>query len=397
MRDGEIVEQGPTDQILHHARHPYTAMLLTAVQRKPTAGAIAPPLPNAVSKTASATAASGRPILKVDAVSASYAKPGFLRGPAEVARALHPTSLHLNRNETLAIVGESGSGKSTLARVIAGLHAPLEGSVELAGEVLAGRAGGRSREQLRRVQIIFQSPELSLNPRQSVGDAIGRALNFYLPIKGQARHDRVSALLQMVGLQPDFAARMPQELSGGQRQRVSIARAFAAQPDIVLCDEILSALDSVVAARILDLIRNLQRDSGACFIFISHDLATVAAIADRVAVMYAGRIMELAPTSELFRAPQHPYTRLLLQSMPELRRGWLESIPSDSGPAGTPRLGAATGCPFQPRCPRRTDLCERELPELRAVTESERLVACHFPALDGAVTLRETTIRTASE
>jgi peptide/nickel transport system ATP-binding protein len=376
MKDGAVVEEGPTAEIIARPREDYTRELIDAVK------------PGLAVRDADLVAAVPEPLLAVERVSASFARSSFLAKADLAANVLQEVDLTIGRREVVALVGESGSGKSTLARVIAGLHAPLFGKVVLDGRPLAPRARRRDREMLRRIQIIFQSPDLSLNPEQPIGEAIGRPLKFYFGLQGRRRTERVAELLLMVGLAADHAARYPAELSGGQRQRVAIARAFAARPDLVLCDEILSSLDTIVASQVLTLMRDLRSRHDVAYLFISHDLATVAAIADRVVVLYAGRVCESGPAASVFGGPAHPYTALLLASVPALRQGWLEEVV-----AARPSTGAQTGvgvprdrgCPFRTRCalaiPERCDrqppperrlapghvaYCHREVTELRA-------------------------------
>ena len=390
MHRGRAVEEGTTAAILTAARRDYTRTLLAAVKPKPGAlpagvasamkesppagMAVAmedsPPAGMAVamkestparvavatedSPPAGAHPPAAAPVLAVRAVDASYERPRPFRQLARERHVLHGVDLEVHPREVLAVVGESGSGKSTLARVVAGLHPPLAGQVALDGEALAGRARRRSREQLRRIQIVFQSPEQSLNPERRVGEALARPLRLYFGMSGSAQADRIAELLEMVGLDPDFAGRFPAELSGGQRQRVSIARAFAARPDVILCDEVLSALDTVVASRILELMKALRERHRVAYLFISHDLSTVASIADRVAVMYAGRIVDAGPTGAVFAPPHHPYTQLLIGSVPALRQGWLEEVVASREAEAGMRSNAMLHdlpCPFRRRCP----------------------------------------------
>ena len=370
MHRGRAVEEGTTAAILTAARRDYTRTLLAAVKPKPgaTPASVAvameesPPAGVAVAMEESPPAgvAGGMedsppaPVLAVRAVDASYERPRPFRQLARERHVLHGVDLEVHPREVLAVVGESGSGKSTLARVVAGLHPPLAGEVALDGEALAGRARRRSREQLRRIQIVFQSPEQSLNPERRVGEALARPLRLYFGMSGSRQADRIAELLEMVGLDPDFAGRFPAELSGGQRQRVSIARAFAARPDVILCDEVLSALDTVVASRILELMKALRERHRVAYLFISHDLSTVASIADRVAVMYAGRIVDAGPTGAVFAPPHHPYTQLLIGSVPALRQGWLEEVVASREAEAGMRSNAMLHdlpCPFRRRCP----------------------------------------------
>jgi peptide/nickel transport system ATP-binding protein len=344
LRHGHIVEQGPAGEIIRAAKHEYTRALLSAVRVIPEVGDSGPVRKIAVPKS---------PALQLQDIAASYLKRGIGRVWPENSLVVRDISLDITPGETLALVGESGSGKSTLARVIAGLLPAARGKIVLGGEILGPRVRDRTKEQLRRVQIVFQSPEQALNPRQRVGEAIGRALRFYFGAGASERSGRVAELLDLVGLPAAFARKFPDELSGGERQRVAIARALAAKPEIILCDEFLSALDTLVATKILQLMADLRDSQSVGYVFISHDLATVATIADRVAVMYAGQVVEIGKTADIFKAPHHPYTNLLIRSVPELRTDWLEETIRDrpvkaGGPA--PRMARDEGCPFRGRC-----------------------------------------------
>ncbi|MBN35752.1 MAG: ABC transporter [Rhodospirillaceae bacterium] len=345
MNQGDVVEEGLTDKILNSATEEYTRTLLGAVKPKPTRE----------TATSEWNPAEGQePIMTVRDMDSTYERPGFFATVEREQYVLHDIDLDVYPREVLAVVGESGSGKSTLARVMAGLQPSLRGELTLGGEVLPEHSRKRTKEQLRRIQIIFQSPDQSINPEKRVDDAIGRPLELYFGMHGSEKHDRVAELLEMVGLDADYAGRFPSELSGGQRQRVSIARAFAAKPDVILCDEVLSALDTVVAARVLELMKNLREQHQVAYVFISHDLSTVASIADRVAVMYAGRIIDAGLTKEVFAPPHHPYTQLLINSVPALRRGWLEEVigsrETEAGMRSNVMLHDVP-CPFRMRCP----------------------------------------------
>ena len=220
----------------------------------------------------------------------------------------------------------SGSGKSTLARLLCGLMPPQRGSVAFQGTPLPADFRRRSREQLRRMQMIYQLPDTALNPRHTVGLILGRVVDFYFGLRGAAQRRRVDELLDRVGLPRDFARRRPGELSGGQKQRVCIARALAAEPDVVICDEVTSALDPLVADEILGLLEQLQERTGVAYIFITHDIGVVRRVADEVAVLENGRIVALGPLSKVFAPPLHPYTQLLLSSVPQMRTDWLTDI-----------------------------------------------------------------------
>ena len=283
-------------------------------------------------------------------------------------RAVDGVSLSLRRGETLAVVGESGCGKSTVARLVAELDRPTSGSV-----VYAGDESGRGR----RVQMIFQDPYASLNPRWREGDIIAEPMRVAGTMTDrQAIDDRVGVLLTRVGLSPEDKQKYPHAFSGGQRQRISIARALAGEPEFIICDEPTSALDVSVQAQILNLLRDLQRRLGLTYLFISHDLAVVYHVADVVAVMYLGRVCETSPTGSLFARPRHPYTRLLLDAVPDIEMSGRERRPL-TGELPDP-INAPTGCAFHPRCPFAEDRCRRERPELLAIDDA--FVACHAVA-----------------
>lgn len=314
LKGGEVQEEGPVEQILHHARHPYTRELLAAFEPVPYASA-----------ARFDTAASKRPILEVRDVVAGYGATGRDGLPAKLA--LRNVSCQLERGQNLGVIGESGSGKSTLARAIAGLLPPVSGKVLLDAHALAPEARLRDKEELRRLQIVFQLADTALNPQRSVGDIIGRPLTFYHGQKGAVRETQIDALLDMVRLPRAMKHRLPGELSGGQKQRVNLARALAAKPEVILCDEITSALDTVVAAAVIELLKELQRELHLSYVFISHDLSTVQAICDDVMVMYNGAVVERLPAAQLHGGAQHPYSKLLFSSVPKLDTGWLDSVP----------------------------------------------------------------------
>ncbi len=376
MNQGHVVEQGETSRILDDAREDYTRTLLGAV--KP------PPSPERTVVDRSVTS-DGEPVVSVTHTSASYARQTLFGTIEREQYVLHDIALDVWSREVLAVVGESGSGKSTLARVMAGLHPPLPGArITLDGDLLAGRARRRTRDQLRRIQIIFQSPDQSLNPERRVDDAIGRPLELYFGMSGSEKYDRIADLLEMVGLDPDYAGRFPAELSGGERQRVSIARAFAAEPDVILCDEVLSALDTVVAARVLELMKELRESHQVAYVFISHDLSTVASIADRVAVMYAGRIVDAGYTNDVFAPPHHPYTQLLISSVPALRQGWLEEVitsrEAEAGMRSNVMLHDRP-CSFRMRCPLAIPgTCETEPAPAREMGQGHIVMCQHDEA-----------------
>ena len=239
---------------------------------------------------------------------------------------LHGVGVEVPRGRTVAVVGESGSGKSTLARVICGLLPPSKGRISFCGQPLPPTLEARPKELLRRLQMIYQSPDTALNPRRRVRDILGRPLESFRGLRGAARDRRVDELLHLIELDGRFAGRLPGELSGGQKQRVCIARALAAEPELVICDEVTSALDQIVAEGILRLLLRLQRELGVSYLYITHDLATVRAIADRVVVMHQGKVVEQGPKHEILSPPHDPYTELLLSSVPQMQVGWLENV-----------------------------------------------------------------------
>jgi peptide/nickel transport system ATP-binding protein len=298
LRYGELVEQGPTRQILYEPREEYTRALVNVRRVELNKEHHAP----------------GQPAAEVRGVTAAYGK--FI--------ALEDISIRLEPSTTLAVVGESGSGKSTLARVITGLLPATSGEIALRGERLPGQLKDRTKDQLRRLQLIYQMPDVALNPRQTIEDIIGRPLSFYFGRNGQERRRRVEELLDSVELPKAFARRYPAELSGGQKQRVCIARALAAEPEVIICDEVTSALDAQVADGVLRLLLRLQDETEMSYLFITHDLATVKAIADSIVVMHQGRVVEQGPKHEVLSPPHDPYTELLLSSVPEMEVGWLD-------------------------------------------------------------------------
>jgi peptide/nickel transport system ATP-binding protein len=285
------------------------------------------------------------PLLRLERVSRDFdvSRPWLNRvlehEPRRLLRAVDEVSFEVEAGETLALVGESGCGKSTVARLIVGLYAPSEGRIQFHG---------------RRLQMIFQDPYASLNPRWRVRDIVAE------PIRFLGTSARVEEMLVQVGLSPDDGDKYPHEFSGGQRQRISIARALAGEPDFLVCDEPTSALDVSVQAQILNLMSELQRRLGLTYLFISHNLAVVSQVADRVGVMYLGRIVELAPAPVLFARPRHPYTRMLLDAVPDLGMSGKPRTPV-RGEVPNP-LAPPSGCTFHPRCPHANDRCQREVP-----------------------------------
>jgi len=279
-------------------------------------------------------------------------------------RAVDGVSLHLHRGETLGLVGESGCGKSTLGRSVLRLLQPTSGSVKLDGVELTSLSQRALRPLRRRMQMVFQDPYGSLNPRMTVGEIVGEPFAIHRAASGQERRRRVLRLLEQMGLGEDACDRAPHELSGGQRQRVGIARALALDPELVVADEPLSALDVSIQAQIVNLLSDLQRERGLAYLFIAHDLRIVEYLSTRVAVMYLGKIVETAPSEALYRGPRHPYTRALLSAVPspdpERRRSRILLGGEPPSPAAPP-----PGCSFHPRCPRAFDRCRVEVPLLR--------------------------------
>jgi peptide/nickel transport system ATP-binding protein len=299
LRHGRLVEWGGTEQIIKEPRQEYTNALVSVheidhPEQRP----------------------GDTPFLSVKNVTAAYG--------GGIVKVLKNVSVDIHPGQTLAVVGESGSGKSTLARAVTGLLPPMEGSITFGGKQLANRLADRSKDDLRQLQMIYQMADVAMNPRQPVATIIGRPLEFYFGLKGTERDRRVAELLDKIEMGKGFADRYPAELSGGQKQRVCIARALAAQPRLIICDEVTSALDPLVANGILKLLLELQKEEGVAYLFITHDIATVRSIADSIAVMYRGEVVRYGPKSQVLAPPFDPYTDLLLASVPEMEIGWLD-------------------------------------------------------------------------
>ena len=295
-------------------------------------------------------------------------------------KAVDDISFSIRRGETLGLVGESGCGKSTTGRTILQLYRPTAGSVFFEGQDLSKMKGEQLRRMRRKMQMIFQDPYASLNPRMTAGNIVGEPLEVHGVAKGKERRERVQELLQLVGLNPYFINRYPHEFSGGQRQRIGVARALALNPSFIVCDEPISALDVSIQAQVVNLLEDLQEEFGLTYLFIAHDLSMVRHISDRVAVMYLGKIMELTDRNELYNNPLHPYTQALLSAVPipdpvveeTRKRIILEGdVPSPANPPA--------GCNFSTRCPRALDVCHEEEPEFKEVGP-EHWVACHLIA-----------------
>ena len=369
---GEIQEHGNAGQVINQPSHDYTRRLMAAVRPLPAAGQ---------GDETSGEHRRDTPALEVKNIIAGYGRKQADGTPAiTVLRDVHMT---IERGHTVGIIGESGCGKSTLARVMSGLLPASKGEVLLDGEALQPDLRKRSRNQLQKIQFVFQMADTALNPRQRIDQILGRPLEFYLGLKGHEKRRRIAELLQMVELPQEFAGRYPEELSGGQKQRVNLARALAASPEVLLCDEVISALDTIVGANIIELLKRLRKQTGVSFVFISHDLSTVASFADEIVVLYAGRVVEQGKTDHVLAPPYHPYTRLLISSVPELRVGWLEeTMQTQEAQAGIDRVVKLTdiGCPFFDRCPIAIeDTCDREAPPIRNIGDGHT-IACHRSA-----------------
>ncbi|WP_299738636.1 ABC transporter ATP-binding protein [uncultured Roseobacter sp.] len=301
LQQGATVEYGTTDQIINHPQEDYTKALVSVrsiqhEEKQPTE----------------------TPVLRVEGITARYKGTNF--------DVLKNINVELHPGQTLAVVGESGSGKSTLARVITGLLPPSAGKITFDGRELTPDLPTRPLEDLRELQMIYQMADTAMNPRQTVGTIIGRPLEFYFGLKGAEKQKRIQELLDEIELGEGFQDRYPAELSGGQKQRVCIARALAAKPKLIICDEVTSALDPLVADGILKLLLNLQKIEDVAYLFITHDLATVRAIADSIAVMFQGEVVRYGPKSQVLSPPFDDYTDLLLSSVPEMKLGWLEEV-----------------------------------------------------------------------
>ncbi len=319
--------------------------------------------------------------LELSDLAISYAKPGFveqlLGRPSTLTPTVDDVSIRIDTGETVGLVGESGSGKSTILKAVAGLLTPFAGVIRFAGsDALEPEVDKRSSDHLRRIQLIFQNPDESLNPRHTVGEILAQPLKLYFGLSGKELRRRSEALLERVRLGAHYLDRLPGQLSGGEKQRVAIARAFAAEPELVLCDEITSALDVSVQAAVLNLLNQLKQDEGATYVFVSHDLAVVKALADRVAVLYQGRLCEMGPTAQVYSLPSHPYTEVLLGAV-------LEPDPDVSPVLAAEdvveRSPPAKGCPFQRRCPRKLgNICDTQTPPWQS-TGDAHAIRCHIP------------------
>ena len=365
---GVVQEMGTADEIINNPTHDYTKRLMSAVRPTPDAGQGDETDDQHVADV---------PRLKSNDVTAGYGK--IVNGEPAIT-VLRRIQVEIERGHAVGVIGESGCGKSTLARVFAGMLPAAKGRIELDGKEIEHSLNDRSRDELRKLQFVFQMADTALNPKQTIAQIIGRPLEFYGGLTGTANREKVADLLRLVELPVGFIDRNPQELSGGQKQRVNLARALAADAEVLLCDEVTSALDSIVAAGVIRLLSKLRKETGVAFVFISHDLSTVASFADRIVVLYAGRVVEQGPTDDVLTPPFHPYTRLLITSVPELRIGWLEDTMQKREMAVGIARGVeitAVGCPFFNRCPVAIEgTCNREDAPIHE-PHPKHFIACH--------------------
>jgi len=369
LRDGAERETGSTPQIINTPKDEYTRSLIAAASPK--------------ARTGETVAEGATPLLEVRNLVAGYGALDKHGRPA--APVLDDVSLRLYRGQAIGVIGESGSGKTTLARVVAGLIGPAGGQVLFDGKPLPRLVEQRSREELRRIQIVFQMADTALNPAHTIAEILARPLQLYRGLKGEALDKRIAQLLDLVQLPQACARRVPGGLSGGQKQRVNLARALAAEPDLILCDEVTSALDTVVGAAILDLLAQLRKELGVSYMFISHDMNTVRAVCDEIVVLYAGQKVESLTRSAFAQAPRHPYFHLLANSVPELRQGWLDEVGAAQR-AALPLVQAPADraglCSFLDRCPLRVaGVCDSKTPPRREL-EGGVEVFCHRSAAE---------------
>ncbi|WP_431081743.1 ABC transporter ATP-binding protein [Pseudomonas thivervalensis] len=369
LNGGEIFEHSATAPLLKGPAHEYTRSLLAAARPDTT---IRPP----------SDIAQDTPLLTIQGLTAGYGNKNAQGMPA--IRVLEDIDLTVRRGQAIGVIGESGSGKSTLARVVAGLLVPALGGLTFDGEPLGGSLSSRTNEQFRRIQMVFQNADTALNPMHSISTILSRPLKMYFGLKGAALRERIGELLDLVRLPRTMADRRPNELSGGQKQRVNLARALAAKPDLILCDEVTSALDTVVGAAILELLRDLRQQLGVSYLFISHDISTVRALCDDIVVMYSGHKVQAGTRQAYAEAPFHPYTDLLIHSVPELRQGWLETCGATTCqtlPPMGPKANVPGLCTFLSRCPVRVDgLCNCVAPERRMIVGGSEILCHHDSA-----------------
>ena len=337
---------------------------------------VSPSLESRIARVPKAT-----PLLELKAVSKAFViRQSGLRKHWLAVQAVNNVSLSLQRGETVGLVGESGCGKSTLARVCALLYQPDSGEVLLAGKAVNGLPQKKLREFRRRVQLVFQDPFAALNPRLPISAILTEPLTINRIGNPRQRREQAAEILTAVGMNTDILNRYPHEFSGGQRQRIAIARALMLEPELIIADESVSALDVSVQSQILNLLADIKAKRGLAYLFIGHDLAVVEHLADRVAVMYLGRIVEFAPRDELFVVPAHPYTRALIAAIPAIQIGGKRRFGTPIGDVPSP-LNPPPGCPYHTRCPKAQALCVQERPELAVTPGRPALhqVACHFP------------------
>ncbi len=370
LNGGAVKENGAVAQVLDAPVDAYTRQLLAATRR-----------PEAALETPPYAGKHVPPLLEIRGLAAGYGRLDRFGAPA--VRVLDDVSLSIPRGSTLGVIGESGSGKTTLARVVAGLVDRARGEVLFNGQPLPAQLSRRTPEQYRQIQIVFQNADTALNPSHSIADILARPLAFYHHLRGSAAKKRMLDLLDLVKLPASIATRTPAGLSGGQKQRVNLARALAAEPALILCDEVTSALDTVVGAAILDLLAELRRELGVSYMFISHDISTVRAICDEVIVLYAGHRVEAGQRDVLAAPPYHPYTGLLVDSVPALKPGWLDAR-REINAAALPLLGECADipelCSFRARCPVRIDgMCNMTPPSLKKLPSGAEIL-CHHSA-----------------
>jgi len=373
LYSGEVQEKGSVDQIINNPQHPYTKRLMAAAHAGPKPGM--------------GDKLSGDHDKDVDNVQVKNMTAGYgeiVDGKPAIT-VLRDINMSVKNGHVVGVIGESGCGKSTLARVIAGLLPPAQGDVILDGNVLKGLYKGRSKKDLQKVQFVYQMADTALNPKQLISEILGRPVEMFQNLRGTAKREKVAELLRLVELPVEFENRYATELSGGQKQRINLARSLAAMPEIMLCDEVTSALDSIVASNVVKLLKRLRDLTGVSFMFITHDLSTVAAFADEIVVLYAGRIVEQGPVDEVLSPPFHPYTRLLISSVPEMRIGWLEETMQKREMAvGIARGVEITdvGCPFYNRCPIAiSGTCERVTAPTYELKPGH-FISCHHNADD---------------